>query len=60
MLKGLKQAKALRQQGGGDREQQLQVLQSQVGFRVSWKYRLTLYFRNLFSITVEVEGKYRL
>ena len=60
MLKGLKQTKALRQQGGGDREQQLQVLQSQVGFRVSWNFRLTLYIRNLLTITVEVAGKYSL
>ena len=60
MLNGLKQAKALRQQGGGDRESQVQVQQSQVRFLGSWDVRLTFYFRNQITITEERAGKGRL
>ena len=60
MLDGLKRAKALRQQGGGDRESQVQVQQSQVRFLGSWNVRLTLYFRNQLTMTKELAGKVRL
>ena len=60
MLNGLKQAKALRQQGGGDRESQVQVQQSQVRFLRSWDVRLTFYFRNQITIMEERAGKGRL
>ena len=59
-MDGLKQAKALRQQGGGDRERKVRVQQSQVRFLGYWDIRLTYYFRNLSIMPEERAGKGRL
>ena len=59
MLSGLKAAKALHRQGGGDREQQVQEQPSQVRVLDSCSLYLTLYSRSLLIMAEERVGKVR-